>query len=341
MSRVCLIGFGSMGRVHFRNYLKLENEDFPIKLTAICDFDPGKFEGQFVPGNMETVKSEFDLSKYNLYRNIDEMIDCEKPDFVDICLPTYLHAEVSIKCSNKGIHVICEKPMALNSGLCAGMIEAAKKNGKKLMVGHCLRFWPEYEYLKKCIETGVFGEAVSAYFFRGGGTPGWSKNSWLVVKEKSGGCMFDLHVHDVDMANWLFGKPESVSSSARNFVPGSGYDIVSTNYMYNDGKVVNIQADWSLNGDFGFDMRYRVSFERANLVYQDGILKINPKDGKSFIPELVKESAYYREIRYFSEIILNNTGNSVNPPESSMETIKIVEAEALSADKKGIMVPVK
>lgn len=340
MLKVGLIGIGFMGRGHLDNYIRLESEGFPVKLVAVCDVDPAKFENKFLPGNIDVGTKKYDFSKYRLYTKIDEMLEKEELDYVDICLPTYLHAEVTIKALNRGLNVLCEKPMALNSKECNEMIEAAKKNNKKLMIAHCLRFWPAYEYLKECVETKRFGEFLGGYFYRGGSPPRWSYENWLLTKEKSGGCILDQHVHDVDTINWLFGKPKAVSTIARNVIPGSGYDILSTNYIYPDGKVINAQDDWTLQGDYGFEMLFRANFERGNIIFQNNILKVNPNDDKSFIPELPKEMGYYREIKYFVECLLNDKPLTVAPPESSKETIEIVEAEIRSADRNGEITPV-
>ena len=324
-----------MGRGHLDNYIRLESEGFPVKLVAICDIDEEKFENKFLSGNIDVGNAQYDFSKYRLYTDIDDMLEKEELDIVDIALPTYLHAEVSVKALNKGINVLCEKPMALTVEECRKMIEAAEKNNRKLMVAQCLRFWPEYEYLKECVETKRFGDVLSGYFFRGGSTPKWSYQNWLLKKEKSGGVILDQHIHDVDMINWLFGTPEAVSSIAKNVIPGSGYDIVSTRYIYDDGKVITAEDDWVLNGDFGFDMIFRVNFEKGNMVFEKGVLKVNPNDGKSFTPDLPKDDGYYREIKYFINALLNNNDIEVASPYSTMETIRIARAEIQSADNDG------
>jgi predicted dehydrogenase len=286
MLKVGLVGIGFMGRGHLDIYMQLEEEGFPVKLVAICDVDKDKFEGKFLPGNLDVGNLKYDFSKYNLYTDYDEMLEKEDLDYIDIALPTYLHAEATIKALNKGIHVLCEKPMALNTEECQAMIDAAKANNKKLMIAQCLRFWPEYEYLKKCVDSKEYGKVVSAYFFRGGTTPRWSYENWLLNKEKSGGVLLDQHIHDVDVINWLFGTPKQVSTVGRNVFPGSGYDAVSTNYIYDD-MAVNAQDDWTINSkDFGFAMTFRVNFEKGTLIYEGGKLTVYPHDGKSFVPEL-------------------------------------------------------
>ncbi|HZJ83699.1 MAG TPA: Gfo/Idh/MocA family oxidoreductase [Clostridia bacterium] len=338
MLKVGLIGIGFMGRGHLDIYLQLAEEGYPVELVAICDIDEEKFQGKFLPGNLDIGNLKYDFSKFNLYTDMDEMLEKEELDYVDIALPTYLHSEASIKALNKGVHVLCEKPMALNPDECQSMIDASKANNKKLMVAQTLRFWPEYEYLKKCVDTEEYGSVVSAYFFRGGTTPKWSYENWLLDKKKSGGVLLDQHVHDVDTINWIFGTPKKLTSVGRNVFPGSGYDAVSTNYIY-DNMVINAQDDWTINSeDFGFAMTYRVNFEKGALIYEEGKLTAYPHGEKSFVPEMEEGSGYYREIKYFIQAVINDTPIEVADVYSTMETIRIANAEEESADKQGELV---
>ncbi|WNR43146.1 Gfo/Idh/MocA family protein [Paenibacillus roseipurpureus] len=339
MLRIGLVGLGFMGRTHLENYVRLEAEGVAIQVVALCDIDPVKLEGNAVAGNIDTGASSIDFSKYKKYTDVEEMIEKEQLDFVDLALPTYLHRDISVQCLNAGLHVLCEKPMALNAEECQDMIAAAEANGKQLMIGQCLRFWPAYVYLKEVVENGTYGQATGGYFYRGGGTPTWGP--WLLEKEKSGGALLDMHVHDIDMVNWLFGKPESVSCLARNVVPGSGYDMVSANYKYSDGKVVNAQADWTLQGDFGFDMQFRVNFQGGNLVFNSDGLKVNPNDSAGFKPELSPEMGYYLELKYFIETLLAGGTIVTAAPLSTKDSIEIAVAEIASADGQGAWVQVK
>ena len=114
-----------------------------------------------------------------------------------------------------------------------------------------------------------------------------------------------------------------------------GYDAVSTNYIY-DNMVINAQDDWTINStDFGFEMTFRVNFEKATLIYEKGKLTVYPHGEESFTPELEEGSGYYREIRYFIDALLNDTPIETADPYSTMETIRIANAEAESADRQG------
>lgn len=339
MLKIGLIGLGFMGRTHMENYLRLEKEGLRIQLAAVCDIDPEKLEGRASGGNIETTSEDaVDFGRFKKYASVEEMLEQEELDAVDIALPTYLHKEVTVRCLQAGLHVLCEKPMAMNAEECEEMIGAAEANSKQLLIGQCLRFWPAYVYLKELVEKKTYGEVTSASFFRGGGTPTWGP--WLLEGKKSGGALLDMHVHDTDVINWLFGKPEAVSCQASNLIPGSGYDVVSTNFRYADGKVVNAQVDWTLQGDFGFEMTYRVNFEQGNVLFRGGDVKVNPNGGAGFAPELSPEQGYYLEIKYFVETLLANQPLAAATPRSTQETIRIIEAEIASAGLAGDWVAV-
>ena len=333
--KVGLVGIGAMGRGHFDNYVRLMEEGFPVQLVALCDIVPERFQGEGTRMNIETGSKPIDASRFHVYTDYLEMMDTEELDYVDFALPTDLHCEATVAALDKGFHVLCEKPMARSVAECERMIAAAERNNRKLMIGQCLRFWPEYVFLKECVDDGRYGAVTCAYFFRGGGTPKWSHENWLLTKARSGGCLLDQHIHDVDTINWLFGAPEAVSTLGRNIIPGSGYDAISTQYIYPDNKVVNAQDDWTLNGDFGFEMIYRVNFETAGLIFRPDGLIVYPHDGKAFKPELSREQGYWHEIRYFIEAIRNDTPIETATPESTMQTIRIAEAEERSADLRG------
>jgi len=339
--RVGLVGLGMMGSAHLACYERMMKNGEGSTLVAICDVDEKKLTaGEATKGNLNKAAGKQDLSKYNLYKNMEEMIQKEKLDYVDICLPTHLHAPMSIKAMELGVHVFCEKPMARSSALCAEMIEVSKRTGKKLMIGQCLRYWDVYKFAKEYIENGTFGKCTGAYFYRGGGTPTWGWENWLLKKEFSGGCLLDQHVHDIDVIVWMFGLPKSVSTSAVNIIPGSGYDIVSSNYIYENGPMVNAQDDWTINGDgYNFEMLYRINFEKGALIYEKGALMVHPEGGEKYKAEFEGRDAYYDELLLFNKLLHDdNAFDYIALLESHRDTMVLAEAEEKSADKGGAVV---
>jgi len=343
--RIGLVGLGAMGSTHFQHYLQMERDGLEVALVALCDVDQKKLkEGEAVKGNLESQSSggALDFSRYALHHDMEQMIQTEDLDAVDLCIPTYLHGPYSIKAMELGVHVFCEKPMSLNVEICNQMLETAKKAGKILMIGHTLRYWPAYMEAKEYVDKKTFGEVISGYFYRGGETPVWSWENWLLTKEKSGGCLLDQHVHDVDTVNWLFGLPSKVSASGKNYYKGSGFDIVSTNYLYEDGKVINAQDDWVLNGQgYGFKMLFRLNFEKGALVFEEDRLTVLPNEGEAFVPELSTVNPYYSELKLFTEL-LRSPGlfNYMERLESHRETIRLALAEQMSAELSGTVVEV-
>lgn len=333
-----IIGLGGMGSGHLNNFIRLSNEGDVITLKAVCDVRPECFERKNVDFNIDMGKADGSYTDYNCYTDYEEMIDKENLDMVVIALPTYLHKEATIKCLEKGINVLCEKPMGLNVAECEDMIKKAKETGKRLMIGQVLRFWGSYEELKKAVDSKIYGDVIGAWFFRGGSLPKWSFEDWLYKRECGGGAMHDQHVHDVDMVQYLFGMPKAVTSLGKTVMPGSGHDSVSTNYIYDDNKAINTQDDWIMQ-DESFHMNFRVNFEKATMWLKDNGLFIC-KEGETTHPmECDTENAYYKEVKYFAQLIENiEMKNTINPPEDSLETVRLVNAEEESADNNGAII---
>ncbi|MFB9329026.1 Gfo/Idh/MocA family protein [Paenibacillus aurantiacus] len=337
MVRVGLIGFGFMGRMHFDNYNRLASEGFPVQLKAICDIRIEELKNAKADGNIATAQDVYDLANYQLYDDIESMLASEELDLIDITLPTPLHADLTCRLLERGYHVLCEKPIARTLAEGERMAETAERTGKQLLIGQCLRFWPAYEYLKACVEDGRYGAVKAGFFYRGSGAP----QGWFLNGELSGGCLLDMHVHDTDMIHWLLGKPERVSTIGRNVIPGSGYDIVSTQYAYPDGAVINAQADWTFAGEHGFIMGYRVNFETCTIVFERGLVQVYPADEPSFSPELASDDGYYRQIRYFVDVVGKGEANTISTAASAAGSLAIIEAEQQSADNGSAWVDVR
>lgn len=106
MLKFGIIGFGGIARSHKRAYEALMKEDFGVKLVSICDIRPEQF-GKDMEINLGAANVG-SMDGINLYTSVDDMLETEELDGVDICLPTYLHADMAVKCLDRGLHVMCE-----------------------------------------------------------------------------------------------------------------------------------------------------------------------------------------------------------------------------------------
>lgn len=322
------IGHGGITGSHRSGYNTLNNEGFPISIDAVCDIRPEKLEN---------------IGEARAYGSIQDFFDGEegKLDFVDICLPTFLHADTAIEAMERGFHVLVEKPMALTYEDCVRMCETAKHTGKTLMVAQCCRFGNFATAARDYIKKGIFGKPKTACLKRDGGTPRWSWNDWFLKEELSGGAILDLHVHDVDMMQDFFGIPEAVSSGASRIIPGDGPDIISTNYYYSNGLFTHSTSDWTTENNMYYGSLGRIDFEGGYIISASfaGQYVFAAVPSKGDIIELntvyAPNDFYTEEIRYFTRCIKEGLPVDMCTPESSAHSIRIALAEKESAERGG------
>ncbi len=332
MLRIGIVGFGFMGRMHYRCWKAIKD----AKIITICDSNPNIVEDtKRAFGNIEGAEGAIDFSDVELYTNFDKMLKIAKPDAISITLPTYLHSKFVIKALKAGVHVLCEKPMALNVRDCDRMIRAARRSKKILQIGHCVRFWPEYAKAKQIVDSVEFGRVIAATFQRLGSAPTWSIDNWFLDEKRSGGVALDLHIHDTDFVQYLFGVPAAVCSFTAKSSTGQPLHIV-TQYLYDDEKVITAEGGWAMMPTFGFEMSFNIAMEKATIVYdltRQTMFKVYPAKGNPFTPEVEKGDGYLRQTDYFVKLIHGEAVEPVLTLQQSRDSVKIVEAEKKSAIK--------
>lgn len=338
MLKIGIAGFGFMGRMHYKCWNALEDTE----VVAICDVNPNIEEDtKRSVGNVGQTEEAIDFRRLKLYTDFEKMIKEAKLDAVSITLPTYLHADFSIQALKAGLHVLCEKPMALNVQDCKRMIKQAERSRKLLQIGHCVRFWPEYAKAKQIVESSKFGKVIAATFQRLGTAPAWSVDNWFMDEKCSGGMALDLHIHDTDFVQYLFGMPCAVFSVGVKGPTGQLLHIV-TQYLYDDDKVVMAEGSWAMMPSFGFEMSFNITMKNATIVYdltRQPTFKICPVEGQAYTPEVEKQDGWFREIAHFAKAISGQKVKLVMTLEQSLNSVKLVEAEKESLTKgKKIMV---
>jgi len=331
MLKYALVGFGGLGKLHFKNLLEIEKERDDIILTAICGADRATLNHAASINIGSTSLEGVDFSKYHFYDTIEELFENEKLDFVITALPTKIHASSAVYALNKGVHVFSEKPMALSFADCEKMVKTAKDNNKVLMIGQCLRFNGTCTKVKEYIDSGIYGKVLRAEFKRYSQLPIWSINNWLLDRKQSGGCPIDLHVHDVDLINYYFGLPKSVSShTTSNKVE---LESIFTTYEYDDIFVMS-SADWSFPQKYPFNDSMTILFEKAAVVTQGSDITVYTDD-EIIKPEVDEENHFMKELKEFIECAISGKESEISNCESVMKSMKIAEAEINSAEKNG------
>lgn len=336
--KFAMLGYGGIAKSHKHGYELLEAEGFPIKLVAICDIDESQFTAAEEAINLGTTYGT-KLDGIALYTDIDKMLTEVDFDVIDICLPSYLHKEYAIKLMKSGKHVLSEKPMSLSYDDCKEMLRVANALNKKITIGQCLHFEAGYVYLKKCVESGLFGKLQSLTLDRLSELPTWKCfESWYLDSNRSGSAPFDLHIHDIDMANYLLGMPSAVSSvTLDNDVP---MQYINSRLFYDNGVTVFATASWNEVKGTPFLMSYRARFDKATLLYKGGAVTVYPTDGKPYEAEETKrenvKDRMAEEIRNMALAVGDaDFINMVNTPECAASSILLTEKLVESAKKNG------
>ena len=294
MLKVGIVGTGGISTSHLNGWANIPEAE----LTAACDIRP------------EQVDPVGEKYGCRVYYDLDEMLRQERLDVLDICLPTYLHADTAVKAIEQGLHVLTEKPISLHLHDVQRVYGAAKRKGVRVMVAQVLRFWPEYVRLKEAYDRGVYGKLLSGSMTRLGNTPKWSWDDWMKDPERSGLVPFDLHIHDLDFMIYAFGAPAGVRC---NRAGNERQDYLHVVYDY-PGFFICAEAAW-YDCDYAFAAGYRFQFEKAVMEFKAGTLTIYHQDGRVEVCgaeesaeengiNLPKSNAYYNEIRYFTDCVL-------------------------------------
>ncbi len=243
MTNVAVIGMGFMGCTHVHAYGSLPG----VSVVAIADAQQQRINGEAIATWAhpdEPTMLGLDMDIVSATTDLHAPMKIEQVDVVDICVPTPLHAELAIAALEAGKHVICEKPLAIDSASAQRVIDAAAHSDGMLFPAMCMRFWPGWSWLKQAVEEGRYGLVRSAAFSRLSILP----PGWFQDGEQSGGAAMDLHLHDTDFILHLFGLPRAVSS--RGYTIASGrMDYLSTQYIYEGADApasVTAEGGWCM-----------------------------------------------------------------------------------------------
>jgi predicted dehydrogenase len=227
MIRVGVVGLGRMGMLHLLNCLKIEG----VNVVAVAD------------SSKRALKKAEALGVKNSYSDYHDLLNrSSEIDAIVLSLPNFMHFE-SIKLSlESGLNVFAEKPMANSVDDCKEIVRLVGKSGRRLMVGHCMRYLPAVVQMHKSVEEGFIGNLEVATIeeiingpFAHPRSPAPVSDWWFDPEKSGGGALFDVGYHMIDLFRFFAGDARVLFSSL-------DYKF---NLAVEDGAIVVLQAEGS------------------------------------------------------------------------------------------------
>jgi predicted dehydrogenase len=321
-----------MGLTHLKSWRNVPD----VEIGAVSSDDPKTLAGDLsgVQGNLGVSGETFDFSAARKYADAFECVRDANVDAVDLCLPTRLHAPVALAGLQAGKHVLVEKPMALDGAECDRMIEAAAKAGRILMAAQVLRFAPAYRALIDGVAAGRFGPVRQALFRRRCAAPAWSV--WMGDRAQSGGGVFDLLIHDFDIALACFGLPEAVSAWGVEEL-SRGLDVLTAQLLYPNIASVTVTGGWHHPKSYPFSMEYTVSGDNGTLEYSSAgrAPAFYGAEGSEQAEPVDEVDGYQAEIEYFAQCCRANRQPERCSPGSSAQAVRVARLAEQARARKG------
>jgi predicted dehydrogenase len=257
-------------------------------------------------------------------------------DVVDVCTPTPTHKELVLAAAAAGKDIICEKPLARRLGEAKEMTTACKAAGVRLLVGHVVRFFPEYARAKEILDSGRLGRPGVIRTVRGGNFPAPDAHNWYADFEQSGGVIMDMLIHDIDYVRWCFGDVATVFARGLTFSDVLGADHVLLTVRFQDGAIGHLEGSWAYPpGNFR---------TRLEIAGDEGLLEVDSLDTLPLSLTLKQEGTemaagvpvpespmhphddpYYQEIAHFLACLESGDAALVSP-QDGLEAVRIALA---------------
>jgi predicted dehydrogenase len=226
--RVGIIGLGRAGAVHLEACTSVPG----MQVVSVCDPSPGARGSALAAG-------------IAAYVDVARMLEKERLDAVSICAPPADHAKLATTCLDRGLHVLCEKPLAITSADALDMLDAARRNGRRLLVASKFRHVPELALAREMVRSGQLGEplAVAISFCSAVDMSG----RWNAQRRRSGGgVIIDNGCHAFDIIYFLFGSVTRVHATRLKSVQQlSVEDSAVVHVRTGNGVIGSADLSWS------------------------------------------------------------------------------------------------
>lgn len=299
MVKVGVVGVGAMGQHHARLYSELDCE-----LVGVADVRPER---------AKEIGEKYRTQYFSDHKKLLEEVEA-----VSIAVPTSLHKQVALDFIKRGIHCLVEKPIASTLEEAREMVEAAEREGIKLMVGHVERFNPAVAKLKELVRGGALGKLIIISARRVG--------PFIPKRVRDVGIIIDSATHDIDIARYLLGRePVAVFAKAGKIKhEKEDHAIIVLDF---EDTVASIEVNWFTP----HKVRSLVATGTEGIAYLDYInqtIEIYDAEWKK-IPEIKREEPLKLELQHFLECV--ETGK--DPLIDGAEGLKVLEIALRACEK--------
>lgn len=352
--KIGIIGCGGIAnQKHMPALEKLTNL---AEMVAFCDV---------IEERAAKAAQQFGVENAKVYTNYLELLKDESIDVVHVLTPNLQHSFITVDALEANKHVMCEKPMAINSKEAKDMVDAANRTGKKLTIGYQNRFREDSEILYKASRAKEFGDVyfAKAHAIRRRAVPTWGV--FLDAKQQGGGPLIDIGTHALDLTLWCMDnyKPQSVTGSVYYKLPDKhegnmfgpwdpkNYQVEDSAFGFikmQNGATIILECAWALNTtdvreamttlcgtEGGAEMKANPGSSISDLVFNSTkygkLVELKPATGSGISYfDVGAEDPSVKEARQWLECIINDTEPLVKP-EQALVVTQILEAIYTSA----------
>lgn len=301
MIKTALVGLGRMGRIHLRNLQEHPSAD----LMAVCSNQPG---------DEEWIRQQYPSLQYHqtlsgLLHAIAKDVDC-----IFLATPSILHPDQIKACLRQGLHVFCEKPLAVDEAGCQALERLAIQYGdQKLMVGFMRRFDPSYQELKQAVDDGRVG--IPILFRAYSCDPAHLIDGYLPYAAHGAGHFLDMSIHDIDLMHWLLqSNPMQCMSTGGAFqyqeLTEHGGDVAAAFMSLQNGAVASFYTSRIATQGYWVETELVGSRTTYRVLDDLGIQEVTSTENRQTHFGLDFEDrfaiAFKREVDYFIRAIRDN-----------------------------------
>ncbi|MBI9043998.1 MAG: Gfo/Idh/MocA family oxidoreductase [Anaerolineaceae bacterium] len=330
MKKVAIVGTGVMGTTHADAW---QQTDAVIHACASKNDEEAKLFSE----------------KYGarIFPDLESLLP--EVDIVDICVPTHLHHKMVLKAAAAGKDILCEKPLSLLVEEGVEMIKACRDAGVKLLVGHVVRFFPEYASARDQVCAGEVGNTAVIRLSREAFQPHNAADNWYIDVDRSGGLIQDLMIHDLDYARWVAG--DVVKVYAKNLMLSTDFkgpfDHAMVILTHANGTITHVEGSWAMPKPM-FRTTIEIAGSAGLITYDSGsaspiqfaLHKTDDDEQSVGLPGMpMTESPYTTQIKEFYNAIINNSDLRVTA-EDGLAAVQIARA-AIESAKTGKAVDLK